>query len=473
VVYADRPGTPGAAMPSDTPTLPASGAWSSYEEGQVLAGKYRLERLLAQGGMGSVWRARNTSLDVAVAVKVVATAADREWLRPRFMREANAAARLRHPAIVRVFDVDQTPQGDPFIVMELLEGETLTKRMTPRLDPIEAVRLLLPIADALRVAHEGGVIHRDVKPENVFLALDGGQLQPKLLDFGIVKVDRSEGKDRLTERGEFVGTPEYMSPEQARGRDDLDATTDVWSLCVVLYEAITGRLPFQGGENYRALLRSIIEDAPTPISELGPEDAELAHIIERGLSKEPRERWLSMNELGTALALFLVNRNVRDDATGSSIEVRWLDRRPSLPSPQPAVAEVTSAASVVGVVTKLRRTQRRNRMMVGGVAVGAAAIVALLWLARPGAHAESASAASAPAALPPEPAATVPPVPTVTALVGAVASTTPVTSAAPPETPPAAPPKGAEPSTKPAKIAAPRPSTSAKVDAPLDLLDPY
>ncbi len=461
-------------MPSETPTLPASGAPFSYEEGQILGGKYRLERMLAQGGMGSVWRARNTSLDVPVAVKVVATAADREWLRPRFMREANAAARLRHPAIVRVFDVDQTPQGDPFIVMELLEGETLTKRLTPRLDPLEAVRLLLPIADALRVAHEGGVIHRDVKPENVFLALDGGHLQPKLLDFGIVKVDRTEGKDRLTERGEFVGTPEYMSPEQARGRDDLDATTDVWSLCVVLYEAITGRLPFQQGENYRALLRSIIEDAPIPISELGPEDAELVHIIERGLSKEPKERWLSMNELGTALALFLLSRNVRDDATGSSIEVRWLDRRPSMPTPQPvAVADVTSAASVVGVVTKLRRTQRRNRMMAGAVGAGAVLVATVLWLARPGARAEPTDAASAPPALPTETPAAAEPVPAVTALLDPVASTSPAPSAAPPEAPPAAPPKAAEPSTKPAKIATPAPAASAKVDAPLDLLDPY
>jgi serine/threonine-protein kinase len=459
-------------MPSDTPTLPAEDAPLSYEEGQVLGGKYRLERLLAQGGMGSVWRATNTSLDVEVAVKVIAAADDRAWLRARFLQEAHAAARLRHPAIVRVFDVDQTPLGDPFIVMELLEGETLAKRLTPRLEPVEAVRFLLPIADALRVAHEGGVIHRDVKPENVFLATDGGgHLQPKLLDFGIVKLERAIGKERLTGRGEFVGTPEYMSPEQARGRDDLDETTDVWSLCVVLYEAVTGRLPFKMGENYRALLRSIVEDPPAPMLELEDDDRELAGIIERGLAKEPKARWLSMHELGTALAVWLLGRGVGEDAAGSSIEVRWLDRRKSMPSPQDVAPAASGSTSVVGVVAKLPASHDRSRLVLGGALVALAAALSLLWtFTRPRLQPEPVRAASAPTSAPAlGPTAAEKP-PTVVPIVAATSSAGIASSAPKPEhgvrvTRPSP--------AKPAKIANPPPRPSAKVDASLDLLDPY
>jgi serine/threonine-protein kinase len=458
-------------MPSETPTLPAEDAPLSYEEGQVLGGKYRLERMLAQGGMGSVWRATNTSLDVAVAVKVIAAGNDRAWLRARFLQEAHAAARLRHPAIVRVFDVDQTPLGDPFIVMELLEGETLSKRLTPRLAPVEAVRILLPIADALRVAHEGGVIHRDVKPENVFLATDGGgHLQPKLLDFGIVKLERGVGKERLTGRGEFVGTPEYMSPEQARGRDDLGETTDVWSLCVVLYEAVTGRLPFKLGENYRALLRSIVEDPPAPMLELEAEDRELAAIIERGLAKEPAERWLSMHELGTALAVWLLGRGVGEDAAGSSIEVRWLDRRKSMPVAQVA-AEASGSASVVGVVAKLPAPHDRGRLVVGGALIAFVAALALLWtFARPRVQAEPVRAASTS-----DPGlgetAKVQPAPPAIGPVFAATSVGPNPNPPKPES--TAAPPARRPAAKPGKSESPPPVPSAKVDAQLDLLDPY
>src|SRR3954470_23747082 len=172
--------------------LPSEQLSFSYAAGDVIADKYALEELLGEGGMGAVFRARNTVLDMPVALKLIRTDLDRELLRGRLLQEARAAAKLAHPAIVRVFDVGTTALGDPFIVMELLHGLSLAKLLENegRLSSVRVVQLLLPIADALAVAHARGLVHRDVKPDNVFIANDDeGQLQPKLVDFGIVKLE--------------------------------------------------------------------------------------------------------------------------------------------------------------------------------------------------------------------------------------------------------------------------------------------
>src|SRR5215471_19198811 len=146
----------------------------SYEPGALIVGKYRLERMLGEGGMGSVWAAHHVLLDTTVAIKLIRADTNRQELAPRLIQEARAAAKLGHPGIVRVFDVGQTVEGDPFIVMELLEGESLNQRLVRehRLSAIDAARLLLPIADALRAAHAKGIVHRDIKPDNVFLVHD-------------------------------------------------------------------------------------------------------------------------------------------------------------------------------------------------------------------------------------------------------------------------------------------------------------
>src|SRR5687768_10390405 len=219
-----------------------------YEPGHIIAGKYELEELLGQGGMGAVWRARNVALDSLVALKVLRSTSDRAALSERLVQEARAAAKLTHPAIVKVFDVGQTESGDPFIVMELLHGSSLGTILATesRISSIQAARILLPIADALSLAHSKGIIHRDLKPDNVFVVHDGSSVQPKLVDFGIVKMQQDDGESHLTQAGAVLGSPDYMSPEQARGQDDVGLGTDVWSFSVVLYEAITGRPPFKG-----------------------------------------------------------------------------------------------------------------------------------------------------------------------------------------------------------------------------------
>jgi serine/threonine-protein kinase len=312
-----------------TPTVPkANESTAPYTSGDTIAAKYRLEKLLGEGGMGAVWAAHNIALDSPVAIKLIRGETDREALSLRLHQEARAAARLGHPAIVRVFDIGQTDRGEPFIVMELLEGESLATRLerSGRLSSIEVVQILLPIADALRAAHGKGIVHRDIKPDNIFVAIEGDVVQPKLVDFGIAKVDQATGGSQLTQHGVVVGSPDYMSPEQARGDDVIDYRTDVWAFSVVLYESVTGRLPFDA-LNYNALLRSIVEDTPPTLLELASGDAELSHIVSVGMAKDRDERWRSIHELGIALAGWLKHRGVVEDVVGASLDSKWLNRR--------------------------------------------------------------------------------------------------------------------------------------------------
>jgi eukaryotic-like serine/threonine-protein kinase len=312
-----------------------------YEPGHVVAGKYELEGLLGQGGMGAVWRARNIALDSLVAIKVVHASGDQVLLRGRLMQEARAAAKLTHPAIVQVFDVGQTETGDPFIVMELLRGDSLGQllRLEGRLPAVQAVRSLLPIADALWLAHSKGIVHRDLKPDNVFIVQHDDTIQPKLVDFGIVKQQGADAQSQLTNPGDVLGSPDYMSPEQARGQDDVDHLTDVWSFCVVLYEAVAGRTPFIGA-NYNALLRKIVEETPPTLRELAAGDEELSDIVARGLSKQADQRFGSMGELGRALAQWLLRQGATEDICGSTLEAKWL--RGTNPHGRPVRSTLTS-----------------------------------------------------------------------------------------------------------------------------------
>jgi serine/threonine-protein kinase len=293
----------------------------------VVADRYRLQRELGRGGMGVVWVAHSLVLGVDVALKLIRASAAGPAVASRMAREAHAAARLGHPALVRVFDFGWTNRGDPFLVMELVLGETLAALLAreSRIPAIRAVQMLLPIADGLRLAHDRTIVHRDIKPENIFLASDTlGRAQPKLLDFGIAKVGPSTTEGKLTQFGAVLGSPEYMSPEQALGVDEVDERTDVWSLCVVLYEMVTGTIPFRK-PNYNALMHAIINERPKSISDYQTGDEGLWLVLERGLAKEREQRWANMTELGEALALWLYEHGVKEDLSGNSIRAVWLD----------------------------------------------------------------------------------------------------------------------------------------------------
>lgn len=276
--------------------------------------------------MGAVWVARNVVLDVRVALKVV-----RPGLEPssgaRLLDEARASACIEHPGIVRVFDFGVTDDGDPFIVMELLDGRNLGDllRQQRRLTPGAATQILLPVLDALITAHEHGIVHRDLTPENIFLAREARRIQPKIVDFGLVLLQQ-RAASRITLNGTIVGSPRYMSPEQARG-EEIDHRSDLWTVCVVLYEAITGRVPFDG-DVPSAVLESIVQDSPVAITELGVDDPPLWQILRKGLEKDAARRWPSAGTLGRALAAWLATRGVREDICGAPLGELWLSQAP-------------------------------------------------------------------------------------------------------------------------------------------------
>lgn len=294
--------------------------------GVVIAGKYRLDELLGEGSQGSVWKAYNLDLDLPVAVKVMhpLTEAGLAMAPKRLFREARAAATLGHPGIVRIFDFGRTPEGLPYLSMELLQGVSLAQHLqeSGRLSPETSVRLMLAVADALSAAHAQGIVHRDVKPDNILLSVCAGRMQPKLLDFGIARV--ADGQ-HLTQAGSVIGTPNYLPPEQARGLDDIDERADIWALCATLYECVTGVVPFAAATVIDVLLR-IIEDDPQPIATYGIEDAELWDLIHTGLAKDPVDRWSSVREFAIAASQWLLARGYRSDICGVSVESRWLRR---------------------------------------------------------------------------------------------------------------------------------------------------
>jgi serine/threonine protein kinase len=236
---------------------------------EVLAGKYRLVRLLGKGGMGHVWLADHLTLSCPVAIKIIdpAIASDPDF-RARFLREARAAAAIRSPHVVQILD-HGVEDGSPYIVMELLEGESLAQRLwrAQRLSPLETARILNQVGRATTRAHEAGVIHRDLKPDNIFLVANDEEELAKVLDFGIAKATSATLEvpaAPTTDTGRVLGTCFYMSPEQAAGAKSVDHRTDIWSLGVIAFECLLGRRPFEGETLGRFFQAIYGQPAPVP-----------------------------------------------------------------------------------------------------------------------------------------------------------------------------------------------------------------
>jgi serine/threonine protein kinase len=271
--------------------------------GQLLDGNYEIVRVIGEGGMGRVYEARHTRLHTKrFAVKLLHHELAREpEVVTRFQREAEAASVLMHPNVVGVFDVNTSADGRPYIVAELLQGEELGKYLERlgKLPVAEAVHIVRQVCHALGAAHTAGIVHRDVKPENVFLA--GPNATVKVLDFGISKV--AEFSDGLTKTGTVMGTPDYMAPEQARG-DRVDARADIYAVGAILYRALTGRKPFDG-QDPMAILTAVLTQEPERPSTLEPSiPLSLELIVQRTMAKSPNERFSSMETLEQALAPF-------------------------------------------------------------------------------------------------------------------------------------------------------------------------
>ena len=275
-------------------------------------GTYRLISKLGAGGMGEVWRAEDTKLLRHVAIKILpqVMAQDPEW-KERFVREARTIAQLNHPNIATIYSIEE--DSDPmFIAMELVEGESLAAKIARGpLAPSEAIRIASQTADALSEAHAKGIVHRDIKPDNILVA----RRLVKVLDFGIAKQIGGTDKATLTQGGMIIGTPHYMSPEQALGRS-VDARTDIFALGVVLYEALSGKRPFSGASVTETIMQIVMND-PEDITTVAPSTPRgLADVVRRCLKKQPDERYASADDLIAALAALKKSSGVRhrDDA---------------------------------------------------------------------------------------------------------------------------------------------------------------
>jgi serine/threonine protein kinase len=274
----------------------------------IVAGKYRLTRLLGRGGMGSVWEGVHATLGTRVAVKFIeAEHVNSPEARTRFENEARAAATLKSKHVVEVYDHGVMEDGRPFIVMEFLEGEPLDRRLdrVGRLAPKDTARLLQQVCRALSKAHAAGIVHRDLKPENIFLVWDDEDAADivKVVDFGIAKfTDAASGNSSATRTGSVLGTPYYMSPEQARGLRSVDYRSDLWSIGVIAYRCMVGQLPFEGEAVGDLLVKLCTAPIPVP-SQVAPDvppgfDAWLM----KSLSRETEHRFRSAAEQAASLA---------------------------------------------------------------------------------------------------------------------------------------------------------------------------
>ena len=279
--------------------------------GTTLGERYKIIRSIGEGGMGIVYEAMHVVIEKKVALKVLRDDfSKRPEVVERFRQEAKSASRIGHEHIVDISDFGETPRGQSYFVMEYLEGEDLANVLAREgtLGPVRAVQILIQCAKALGAAHAKGIVHRDMKPENIFLVARDGQPDfVKIVDFGIAKMSdiETEGAPgrKLTKTGMIFGTPEYMSPEQAAGKP-LDHRVDVYALGVILFECLTGRVPFVGDTFMGILTQHMFEHAPT-LRAVNPHVAcpeELEMVVRQALTKNPDERYRNMEELGRALA---------------------------------------------------------------------------------------------------------------------------------------------------------------------------
>ena len=343
------------------------------QAGDLISGKYRLLRLLGAGGMGSVWAARNELTDRDFAIKFLhPKLADNKEALQRFFLEARACGQIKHPAVVDVYDMGQAEDGSPYLVMQLLEGEGFDQRLSRAgcFRPAEAASWIAFIARGLEEAHVRGLVHRDLKPANVFFALDDrGDVIPKILDFGVSKATGTSATAELvlTSTGAVLGSPAYMSPEQARGDTDVDGRSDVWSLGVILYESLTGKIPFDAA-NYNALMVSIITQPHKPVAEVAPGvPSELSQIVDQALSKDRGERISTARELADRL------EGLASRLTGSTPMVYGM-RTPTMmgASPLPR-SPTTQNAWTEGPPTAARR--RSNTAFAAGLLAMAVLVV--------------------------------------------------------------------------------------------------
>ena len=290
--------------PTDGAVLEKSSDWLI---GQTLASKYRIEELISEGGMGTVYRGTHILMDKTVAIKVLhpALAAD-DKIVTRFNREARAASRISHPHALNVTDFGEAENGVVFLVMEYLAGKTL-KEVIRREGPMplpRVVEIMRQVSGALEAAHAEGVVHRDLKSDNIMLMDAGGADWAKVLDFGIAKIQEPVGQDpALTSPNLIIGTPQYMSPEQCSQASQIDARSDIYSLGVILYEMLVGHVPFTGDSPTAIMMKHLQEPPPAVLEERKDLPAAVGRVVARAMAKRPADRYQTVSELAESLTL--------------------------------------------------------------------------------------------------------------------------------------------------------------------------
>jgi serine/threonine-protein kinase len=354
----------------------------------VVAERFRLNRLIGRGGMGSVWLATHLGLDIPCAVKFIeGEGAVMPEMQARFEREAKAAAQLRSPHVVQILD-HGVWGGTPYIAMELLDGEDLGKRLMRlgRMSAPEVLAIVTQVGRALTKAHARGVVHRDLKPDNIFLVRDDDREIAKVLDFGIAKASGPGTPGTSTRTGALLGTPYYMSPEQAQGTKAVDARSDLWSLAVIVFEALTGQRPFESEALGDLLMRIIVAPIPLPSEVLRDLPSGVDTWWAKASQRDPAQRFQSAKELCDGLAVALGR------SAGDAAEPRpfVLAARPeATPAPLDALTPKPHAASSTGAPiaqTFMGKPPAKGRTAMvialgGALAIVGAGVAGVSWVA--------------------------------------------------------------------------------------------
>ncbi|MEO6773187.1 MAG: serine/threonine-protein kinase [Kofleriaceae bacterium] len=314
------------------------GTGTSELIGTLLLERFLVTKQIGQGGMGAVYEATHTLINKRVAVKVLLEKyAQREQIVTRLKKEATLASSIRNEHIIDITDIGNTADGRTFVVMEYLEGESLAECLAREheLPEQRTLRIASQAASALAAAHAKGIVHRDIKPENLFLLQRNHKDFVKVVDFGISKSLRAsseeEAAQRLTQTGMVLGTPLYMSPEQARGDEDLDHRVDIYALGVIMYEAIAGRVPF-AGTNYLSVISQVLNEEPKPVREIRPEvSEELEAIISKAMAKDRTQRYDDADAMLKDLTLLLEDPTHSTERAKITGPRRRLAKAPTIP----------------------------------------------------------------------------------------------------------------------------------------------